>query len=308
MHRSAVFLNSSRLASLRFFVTAARTLSFKRAAAELHVTQGAVSQQIKHLEGALGVKLFIRRPGQVALTEEGVRFAGIVERALDDIEDAAQAFTAVRTTVDLRLRAAPSFSLRWLVPRLADFYTRHAHIRLFVEGAYGIYNPGRREFDLAIERLREPVSGICSELLMKEQLVPVCSPPYLKRHAFLKKPGDLVECTLLHDAQPWVGASESAEWQYWLNQVGADSVDSTAGQFFNLANMAIEAALTDQGVAMGRLALIKRLLDAGQLVAPFKPVIESPTHYYLVYHKDLTSRPSMRAVVQWLHEQAAKSG
>src|SRR5690349_10563923 len=120
-----MFLNSSTLASLRFFEAAARLLSFKQAALELHVTQGAVSQQIKQLEDALGCKLFYRLTRQIALTEEGQRFAVIVARALDDIERGARSITAARATIAIRMRAAPSFALRWLVPRLGDFYAQH---------------------------------------------------------------------------------------------------------------------------------------------------------------------------------------
>ncbi|MET4754632.1 LysR family transcriptional regulator [Bradyrhizobium sp. RT11b] len=104
-----MFLNSSTLASLRFFAAVASSLSFKQAAIELHVTQGAVSQQIKNLEEALGVKLFYRLVRQITLTEEGQRFAVIVERALEDIERAAQNLAPSNSRADVRLRAGPSY-------------------------------------------------------------------------------------------------------------------------------------------------------------------------------------------------------
>jgi LysR family transcriptional regulator, glycine cleavage system transcriptional activator len=300
-----MFLNSSTLASLRYFIAAARVSSFKRAAVDLHVTQGAVSQQIKHLEQALGVKLFYRLVRQIELTEEGRRFAVVVEQALNDIERSAQAITAVQGSIDIRLRAGPSLSLRWLVPRLGDFYARHTGIRLFLNAAYGAFDPDRREFDLAIELTKGQLAGMHSEVLMDEYLVPVCGPEYLKSHLFLRKPKDLAGCTLLHDAHPWSGAPEDAEWRHWLNEVGAVSVNSNQGQFFSLANMAIEAALRQQGVAMARALLIEDLVESGQLVMPFRQRVKCPTRYCLVYHKELAARPSMRAVIQWLHEMAA---
>jgi LysR family glycine cleavage system transcriptional activator len=300
-----MFLNSSILASLRYFAVAARVASFKQAAIELHVTQGAVSQQIKHLEEALGVKLFCRLVRQITLTEEGKRFAIVVERALDDIERGAQVIAKSHAPFDIRLRAGPSFSLRWLVPRLGDFYARHNGIRLFVNAAYGVFDPARLEFDLAIELVKGKLAGMHSEVLMDEYLVPVCSPEYLKKHGFLRRPKDLERCTLLHDAQPWVGAAEDAEWQHWLNEVGAVGVDSKQGQFFSLANMSIEAALRHQGIAMGRASLIKELLDVGHLVTPLTHKIKSPTRYCLVRHEELATRPGMQIVIQWLHEQAA---
>jgi DNA-binding transcriptional LysR family regulator len=298
-----MFLNSSTLASLRFFSAAARTGSFKRAALDLHVTQGAVSQQIKHLEGALGVKLFYRWVRRVTLTEEGERFARVVEGSLDEIEREAHAIRSLQTSVEIRLRAGPSFALRWLVPRLGDFYAQHTGLRLFINAAYGALDLGRPEFDLAIERVKERIPGIYSERLMNEFLTPICSSSYLKRHE-IKEPADLKHCTLLHDAQPWMGAAEDAEWRHWLNEVESIEVDSSRGQFFSLSNMAVEAALTHQGVALGRICLIKDLLEGGRLVMPFKMCVSSPTDYYLVYRKEAGTRPGMRNVIEWLKKKA----
>jgi len=159
-------LSSSTLSSLRFFEAAARLLSFKAAARELHVTQGAVSQQIKNLEEALGCKLFYRLPRQITLTEEGRRFAAVVRQSLEAIEREAQDIAASGATVDIRLRAGPSFALRWLVPRLGNFYAAHPHIRLYVNAAYGYFDPARREFDLAIEMIKDPPPALRCELLM----------------------------------------------------------------------------------------------------------------------------------------------
>ncbi len=303
-----MFLNSSTLASLRFFEAAARLLSFKQAAIELHVTQGAVSQQIKHLERALGCKLFYRLPRQITLTEEGQRFAVVVEHALEDIEQEAKAISAARSKIDIRVRVGPSFALHWLVPRLGEFYAHHPNITLFITAAYGYFDPARREFDLAIEATKGKLPALHSEPLMDEFLIPVCSPRYLAEHDFLKKPKDLARCVLLHDAHAWAGANEDAEWRHWLHEVGVNNVDSTQGQFFSLANMSIGAAQNDQGVAMGRSSLIKDLLESGQLVTPFKQRIRSPTKYWLVYPRELAHRPGMQAVIRWLHEQAKDAG
>ena len=111
----------------------------------------------------------------------------------------------------------------------------------------------------------------------------------------------------MHDAHAWVGDREDAEWRHWLREVGAAQVDSQQGQFFNLANMSIEAALTHQGVAMGRLTWVKELLESGQLVAPFKQQIKSPLQYCLVYPKELANRPGIQSVIRWLHEEAQGS-
>jgi DNA-binding transcriptional LysR family regulator len=154
------------------------------------------------------------------------------------------------------------------VPRLGDFHTQHPNIKLFIAAAYGYFDPARREFNLAIEMIDETLPSLHSEVPMEESLVPVCSPEYLAKHEFLKEPKDLGRCTLLHDGYVWVGAEEDAGWRHWLQEAGAVHVDSKQDQFFSLANLAIEAALTHQGVALGRDSLIRELLDAGQLVMP----------------------------------------
>lgn len=308
-HLNDVRLNSTTLASLRFFEAAARLLSFSRAAAELSVTQGAVSHQIKYLEESLGCKLFYRLPRQVKLTEQGEQFGRVVARALKELDEGAQATVAsTRSMIEVRLRAGPSFALRWLVPRLGKLYQLHPDIKLHVIGAYGYFDPIHRDFDLAIEFLQSSVPALHTEVLLEEYLIPVCSPVYLARHRFLKTPADLARCTLLHDGDAWASASEDAEWHYWLGEVGALEVDSNQGQFFTLANMAIEAALAHQGVAMGRLSLVEELLAQGRLVSPFSKLVKKiPTRYCLVYPNELASRPGVRAVMEWLKEEAGRT-
>lgn len=307
-HRKGVvmLLNSNALASLRFFEAAARLLSFTRAATELGVTGGAVSHQIKYLENLLGCKLFYRLPRQVKLTEEGEKLAVAAERALRDLDrKAAEVVASKRSAIDIRLRAGPSFALRWLIPRLSRLRARHPQITLRVIGAYGYVDPSRRDFDLAVEFRQDDLPALHSEPLMEEYVLPVCSPQYLAEHEFLKTPADLARCTLLHDGDAWEFASEDAEWRHWLREVGEGDVESNQGQFFTLSNMAIEAALGNQGVALGRASLVKDLLAAGRLVAPFRECVKSPCRYLLAYPREIADRASMRAVMEWLREEAA---
>jgi LysR family transcriptional regulator, glycine cleavage system transcriptional activator len=301
-------LNSTALASLRFFEAAARFLSFRRAAAELSVTQGAVSHQIKYLELSLGCKLFYRLPKQIQLTEEGKRLYEVVYRSLRDLDHAADAVAAaLRSTITVRLRAGPSFALRWLVPRLGRLRARHPKIKLHVIGAYGYFDPVHRDFDVAVEFLQGSLPALKTEVLLDEYLVPICSPEYFAQCGGLRSPADLVHCTLLHDGDAWLSSSEDAEWRYWFDAVGATEFDSSHGQFFTLANMAIEAALAHQGVAMGRLSLIEDLLASGRLVTPFSERIKSPTRYCLVYPPELADRPGVRNVIDWLREEAQRA-
>lgn len=300
-------LNSAALASLRFFEAAARLSSFSRAAGELSVTQGAVSHQVRYLEESLGCKLFYRLPRQVKLTEEGAKFAEVVARALKELDHGAEAIVAPRrSTISVRLRTGPSFALRWLVPRLGRLRALHPDIKLHVIGEYGYFDPVHRDFDLAVEFIQAPPPALETEILLEEYLMPVCSPEYLERHKFLSAPADLARVTLLHDGDAWENATEDAEWRHWLNEIGAPEIDSNQGQFFTLANMAIEAALSHQGIAMGRLSLVEDLLQSKRLVAPFEQRVKCPTHYCLVYPAELANRPGIKAVIDWLREEASK--
>jgi LysR family transcriptional regulator, glycine cleavage system transcriptional activator len=302
-------LNSAALASLRFFEAAARLSSFSRAAGELSVTQGAVSHQVRYLEDSLGCKLFYRLPRQVKLTEEGARFAEVVARALRELDQGAEAIIAPRrSTIEVRLRAGPSFALRWLVPRLGRLRALHPDIKLHLIGEYGYFDPVHRDFDIAVEFIQAPLPALHTEILLEEYLTPVCSPEYLKQHAPVSTPADLLHCTLLHDGDAWENATEDVEWRQWLNEVGALEFDSNQGQFFTLANLALEAALSHQGVAMGRLSLVEELLQSERLVAPFKQRVKCPTHYCLVYPAELADRPGVKAVIEWLREEASKTG
>ena len=174
-------------------------------------------------------------------------------------------------------------------------------------GAYGYVDPSRRDFDLAVEFRQDDLPALQTEPLMEEYLIPVCSPEYLADRDFLKDPTDLARCTLLHDGDPWEFATEDAEWRHWLHEVGADDVASNRGQFFTLSNMAIEAALAHQGVALGRASLVKGLFAEGRLVAPFDGYVKSPCRYSLAYPQEIADRPCMRIVMEWLREEAAKT-
>lgn len=300
-----MFLNSQTLASLRFFEAAARKLSFRKAAAELHVTDGAVSQQIKHLEEALGQKLFLRLPRRIALTEAGERFAVTVRKALAEIEDEARAISAGGTRTEICVRVNPSFALRWLMPRIGDFYTKHPGRKLFMIAEYGDIDLSERDFDITIEQAVQPLAGLHSERLFDEYITPVCTPAYLKDHP-LNTPDGLGACTLLHDAHAWGGGANDAEWKVWLQEAGILQIAAVQDRFFSLADMSIQAALNDQGVAMGRAALVADLLKAGALVAPFALKVKSPASYWLAFPSAHSETPAIETVGNWLRAEVKR--
>jgi LysR family glycine cleavage system transcriptional activator len=301
-------LNPAALSTLRFFEATARLGSFTRAAEELCITQSAVSQHVKALENCLDCKLFLRLPGQIKLTDEGKKFAEVVTRVLGDLEKAADFLVSPRKSrIDVRLRAGPSFAARWLIPRLGRLHARHPNITLHVVEGYGYFDLAQMDFDLAVEMTVTPPQHLHVEPLMEEYLTPVCSREYLAEHPFLVTPAELARCVLLHDAHAWPSASEDAEWCHWLSATGTHGVDSSESQYFTLANMAIEAALSNQGVAMGRLSLVQPLLASRKLVDPFPQRIKSPAIYRLIYPTELAGRPGISEVANWLREEAGSS-
>ena len=297
-------LNSAALSTLRFFEVTARLQSVTRAAAELRVTQGAVSQHIKALEDRLGCKLFFRVPGQIKLTDDGRRFAKVNTRALQELEASAEMLvTPDRSRANVRLYADPSFALRWLIPRLGRLHNRYPNIKLQLQDNQHCPDSARREFDLAIELAQAPPSGLHTELLLEEYLTPVCSPQYLSCHPFLRAPANLARCTLLHDEHASQSVTEDTEWHYWLKHAGAPVICSSPSQFFTSTDMVIEAALAHQGVALGRLSLLETHLTARMLVAPIPQRIVSPTRYYLACPRELLDRPAVQHLVNWLHDE-----
>lgn len=297
-------LNSATLSALRFFEATARLGSFTRAAEELCVTQSAVSQHVKAVEDRLGRKLFFRLAGKIALTDDGKKFGEVVTRALRELEEAADILVAPRSSkIEVRLRTGPSFALGWIIQRLPRLHARYPKIKLQLLREYGYIEPSRRDFDLAVEMALTAPPRMHVELLMEEYLTPVCTREYLAQHPLLISPADLLRCVLLHDGYAWPSASEDAEWRVWLNAVGASGVDSSEGHFFPLASMAIEAALSHQGIAMGRLSLVEPLLASRELVAPFSQRIKSPASYHLMYPIELANRTGISEVADWLREE-----
>ena len=297
-------LNSAALSTLRSFEAVARLLSFTRAAEELCITQGAVSQHIKALEERLGCKLFFRLPGQIKLTDDGKKFAEVVTRALQKLEGAAEMLAmSDKSKISVRLRTSSSFALRWLIPRLGRLHARHPQIKLHLLGDDRCFDPACRDFDLAIELTRAPPPGLHAEFLMDDYLTPVCSAEYLSKHPFLRTPAALARCTLLHDERAPRSATEDTEWRYWLRLAGAPLVDSGQGQFFTSTNMAMEAALAHQGVALGRLSLLEGPLATRTLAAPLSQRIKSPGRHLLLSRHDVADRPGVKDLATWLHDE-----
>jgi LysR family glycine cleavage system transcriptional activator len=295
------------LSAMRAFEAVARRASFSRAAEELNVTPGAVSQQIRLLEELLGHSLFIRNRRSVALTEAATRMLPDVQTGLEALARATSrskiAALAERT---LTISVAPSFASKWLLPRLGDFSNRYPDIDLRISATVSLADFRRDGVDLAIRLGHGSYAGLKAEPLFAEKLAPLCSPDLLKTKGPLRKPDDLRKFRLLHDTSI-PGESEQSSWERWLKLAGATQVDAHRGTRFSLAELALQAAIDGAGVVLGRMVLAEADLASGRLVRPFKAVLPLDVSYFLVMEKTGVKRKEIQCFRDWFFGRLQQS-
>lgn len=286
------------LNGLKAFEAAARHESFTRAAAELCVTQGAVSHQVKALEAELGVKLFTRERQRLVITEAGRTYLEVVRDALDRIAAGTERLQQRERAGVLTISTSPNFAAKWLVHRLGRFAEAHPNIELRVSAALHHVDFAREDIDLAIRHGEGASPGLHSTKLCSEELFPVCSPRLLAGRKAIKAPGDLARCTLLH-------VDDRKDWSRWLEAAGVTNADPAKGPVLNQASMAIDAAIESQGVAIARTALVAWDLIAGRLVRPFELRLPASFAYWIVCPKATAQLPKVVAIREWLLAEAA---
>jgi len=284
-------------AALRAFACAAHTLSFKRAAAQLHLSASALSRQIQGLELHLGVRLFRRLNPGLELTEEGRRYLAAVDPLLERLE-AAQAQFAPKLR-PLRVSALESFSESWLVPNLADFERAHPEIRLEIEATLRYADFARDPVDVAIRFGRGPWEGLHAEPLAELDFFPVCSPALAAGDPPLREPADLARHTLIHVAQT------PAAWPAWLRAAGVESLEPRRSVTYDHVALALAAAESGQGVALSTPILCVRRLREGKLVRPFAVQARSAETYHFVCRPEDLGDPRVSAFRDWLVDRLA---
>ncbi len=290
------------LNALRAFEAAARQLSVSKAAAELHVTPAAVSHQVKALEDWLGVRLFRRLNRQLLLTDAGQTCLRGLRDAFDRVGETVEKVRAHSTGGPLTVSAAPSFAGRWLVPRLDRFRQQQPDIDVRIDANNALVDFERDGVDIAIRYGRGRYPDLRVELLMREDMFPVCSPK-LMRSRKLRRPEDLAHEVLLHIDMP-MGGEIAPNWEMWLKAAGASGVDWTRGPRFSASSMALEAAITGQGVALGSSVLAAADLRAGRLVRPFATRLALDFGFWVVTPEATADRPKVAAFRDWLLAEA----
>ncbi|AVF64751.1 LysR substrate-binding domain-containing protein [Vibrio sp. 2026] len=298
-------MKSNLISGLCLFSQVAEYNSFTGAARHLHLTTGAISQQIIHLEALLGFTLFERHSRGTRLTVKGTQLHQATQFHFSELSKLLDELKVEKQTNEIRLKLTPSFAFKWLVPKLESFHHDNPDIQvqIFAEGA--LVNSEIKDYDVAIDYGLHPYRNANAELILDEHLLPVMSPKYLEDHGWLKtlfgeqKTSMPVkqwqEATLLHDAMPWEKATRDYEWLYWASAMGLD-FKTDIGHFFNRTDMAMSAAEAGVGIAMARMALIEDELTTERLVSPFKP-IPANAGYYLIMNTRTNATETFR---HWL--------
>jgi LysR family glycine cleavage system transcriptional activator len=282
------------LHTLRTFEAAARHLNFSRAGAELHITHGAISHQIKALERELGVMLFERRSRGVTLTEHGRQLAGTVRDALERI---ARGVAELRTSPAraLTVSVLPAFATHWLIPRLADFNRRHPDIDINVRASQSLVDFATDDVDLAVRYGGGQWPGLVALQLADEDVFPVCSPRF-NGGRLPKTLAELAKAPLLHTPlQPW---------DEWFRAIGANVMPSPRGMSFSETDLLLRAAIDGLGIALSRRMLAQPELDAGLLVRPVKQSVRADRSYFIVFPASGEPSPRLLIFRDWLLEQA----
>jgi len=302
MHKALRTLPS--LDFLRGFEAAGRRLSFTLAADELFVTQSALSRQIKALEDALGVVLFERRHRALALTPAGLSFHRDVTAALSGIASAADALRGTTRGPGMAVSTTVSFASLWIIPRLARFRARHPDVEVYVSADDRMVDLSRGEVDIAIRYLPESAAPEGAVRLFGERMLPVVSPALLRDGAApLARPADLARHVLLHLDDP-EGRMPWLNWPAWLTANGAPGLKPAGALRFSIYDQVIQAAVSGQGIALGRIPMIAEHLRDGRLVSPFPRRYDSARGYYALAAPGATERPDVAAFMRWLDDEA----
>ena len=280
------------LNALQIFVTAARAKNMTRAAERLHLTVSALSHQVRALEQRLGYSLFKRGPRGLALTPEGTLLLDRVAPHLDAIDTALRPMRARRENV-LSLSAMPSFASGWLMPRLPNFVARHPDLELNLDSSIEVVDFADCRFDAALRYGPGQWDGVVSELLFEEWLTPVASPGLLAGRRPTME--ELAEWPLLCPEDPW---------PQWFEKFGGVTPKRFVASFSD-SETRQRAAVEGIGIALGRMTMVRPLIESGMLVALFPERLRARYAHYLVHPPRARAHAAFSAFREWVLEEAA---
>ena len=285
------------LNALKAFEAAARLLSFTAASAELNVTQAAISHQVRTLETYLGLALFNRAHQRLSLTNAGKSYLPMLTKSFDLISQGYKEIITDRKSFRLNIKAPSSFSVQWLLPRIANYQQQHPSIDVHLSAQDNDINFFPEAFDIEIQYFLEPCTNSHSTLLFAEEIFPVCSPKLLAGPQPLLQPSDLAKHRLLHiNFYP-------EDWAMWLDHAGVSHINAELGHRFDQSMLTLKAAKHGAGIALGRSPIVNQKLANGTLVEPFNIRLPSQGGYWLTTKSDLATCPHVADFKDWLLQE-----
>jgi LysR family glycine cleavage system transcriptional activator len=288
------------LNAVRAFEVAARHISFTKAAVELNVTHGAVSRQVALLEEWLGTLLFHRSPSQLTLTDTGRTYLAEVSAVLDRLAVASTYITQQAAPVALRVNAPPTFTMRWLIPRMSVLQRRRPDVEIRLTTSLSPVIFQENAYDVAIRGQHAPLESCRSIPFMTEIIAPVCHVDLVETLP-LATPADLQAHTLISYA------TEPYSWEEWLEAAGTPGLRPANTLGFEQMYFALQAASEGLGLVLVPLFLVIDDILAGRLCVPYGPLATKRRTYYANYPATYTasskSSPVITTFCDWLQEE-----
>lgn len=288
------------LKAISTFESAARHESFKDAAKELSLTPSAISHQVKQLEQQVGVNLFHRLSGGLAITDAGAAYLKLLGPAFAEIDDATKQVMQLEYSDQLTIRSTPSFARKWLLDRLPDFLEKHQDIDVKVIATSELLDFRKKNIDIGIHYGQSTWPGSVVKPLLSERVLPMCSPALKDKLNGLRSVADLYGFTLIHTERNLV------TWKMWLAEQEVPFDKEFRGVYLDPSELAIEAAVRGVGVVLESDLLAARELDEGSLVPAFDETESKIASYYLVYPEDHMHIPKVIAFTDWIADMAKK--
>ncbi|WP_420546813.1 transcriptional regulator GcvA [Curvivirga sp.] len=285
------------LKSVRVFEAAARLLSFSKAADELHVTHGAVSQQIKILEEFYDTSLFIRSHARVSLTTEGQKLLPVTTEILDNLSKVTDEILKSKTQETLTINLTSAFASHWLMPRLNSFQQQYPDITIRLAPSARFRGFETAEFDIAIRWGKSNDTSLVTTKIFDVDAFAACAPSFIKENLDLKSPGKLKSSHLIHD-------DTGDAWAAWFEKANIPAPDFGKGSFYADSSLALQAAVTGQGIITAGSILAHADLEAGRLIIPYDLFLPRRNAYYLSYPKPMDDKLSVKVFKEWILAEA----
>jgi len=287
--------------SLIVFEAVARLLSFTKAAAELRVSQAAVSRQVQLLEDNLGVRLFERLYRTIVPTVQGTALFNAVSMGLGHIANTSDELRRKIDTADITISSSVSFASYWLMSRIAKFRAEFPNVDVRLVAYAKVRDLATTGLDFAVRYGKGTWNDVSVDLMFGNEIFPVCSPAYLKKHQPLGKPEDLYKTTLLKLSRfdrNWT------TWDDWFEAFGLEDRNDTRSLRFDNYLLLVYAAVRGEGMALCGQRLAEDLIQSGELVRPIEASVKSEYSFYLLRPARAELRPIQAQFRNWLLREA----